>query len=319
MAGRSSPKRSCRIAQPLIARDRRPARGLAGRAPRRAARRSRRPFEGRSREGPGGSGRRARRVRASDRVPSEDSAPRLNPPPSEPPRLTASVLRTNSLAGAPSTAANTANPSRSLIAATTTPGACANPWFQPWGVPCRKGRPSPPANGWVNHCPASLAGLVLPVQDALAVERRNAVDDAHGVVGHLPLGAGGPVPTVHLIDAALGALVDDAIGRRRRPVGHEHGWSAESRLPARVPFVGHPGTLPGRVQGGPARARERAADPDGARRRGRARRPPRSGSPASTRSWRTRRSPWPPAGSPASASRCRAVSNQGNSAAEGIR
>ena len=116
--------------------------------------------------------------------------------------------------------------------------------------------------------PCLTAGLVLPVQDTLTVERRGTVDDAHGVIGHLPLGAGGHVPTVHLIDAALGALVDDAVGRRRRPVGHrarmERGIAPPSegslRRSSRNP------TREGAAR--PTRAREKAAGRDGARRRG---------------------------------------------------
>ncbi len=185
----------------------------------------------RRRGAPDGSGRRARRAGGRAARRPLDSAPRRNPPSSCPPSHTESPERWSSCARAPSSETWMAKPSRSEIAATTIPGACASPSFQPCGTPSRNGRVSPPWNGCTSQLAGLVAGLVLEPEDAFAVEARNRVDQPDRMVRDLPARAGVHVERVDLPAAGLVRRVDRASGSRRRPLREVRQGCTEALLP----------------------------------------------------------------------------------------
>src|SRR6476660_991839 len=66
--------------------------------------------------------------------------------------------------------------------------------------------------------PCLVAALVLEPEDALAVERGEAVDDSDGVVARLAGDSGVGVECVDLPAAGLVGGVDGAVRRERRPL-----------------------------------------------------------------------------------------------------
>ena len=81
--------------------------------------------------------------------------------------------------------------------------------------------------------PGLVAGLVLEPEDALAVERRRAVEQADGVVRDLPARVVREIPRVHLPHAGLVRRVHDPVGGVRRPLREEPERRAEASLPGR--------------------------------------------------------------------------------------
>ncbi len=86
------------------------------------------------------------------------------------------------------------------------------------------------------HVPAAglVAALVLEPENALAVERRDGVDETHRMVGHLPALAGLGVERVDLPDAGLVRDVDGATRSARATTPGDTRRALESAVPMRA-------------------------------------------------------------------------------------
>ena len=125
----------------------------------------------------------------------------------------------SSFADPPSTPTYPANPSRSLTATVHDAGAYATPHSIYRDSGPGTARASPPENGAAPPL-GFVAGLLLDrrtsAPSGMMEPRHHA--DGWSVTCRRRLR---DIPTVHLPDTALGALVDDTIGRSRRPIGIE--------------------------------------------------------------------------------------------------
>ena len=90
------------------------------------------------------------------------------------------------------------------------------------------------------HVPAAglVATLVLEPEDPFAVERRDGIDEADRVVGHLPARAGLGVQRVNLPDAGLVRHVDGVTWSGRRPLREVRDRCSKALFPCRLAHRG---------------------------------------------------------------------------------
>ena len=152
--------------------------------------------------------------------PSAESPPMSPRPDSEPPMQMLGAAPDLLRRSSPSDETSTAKPSASLMAA-TIPGTCARPWFHPVGTPGRKA----PARHrrTARRTSARPRCRSRPARRGRAPRRgvSSLADHPDRMVGDPASEARHAIPDVHLIDAALGAPVDEALGADRAQWGRD--------------------------------------------------------------------------------------------------